>query len=160
MKPVLSPQFDLTIHNAVGAGPPAVVAQRAGAVRAAALLALTANPSPLHPAVLLLHYVIAEVGPQREEQRSDIKPRLKKHLCSLSVLSLLLMLRAGVLRIYLPCRLASSSFSSGYSAAPSAPLVPLDGCEGSQSLCSQGRCLLALSSNCRKQGRRLHTQHP
>lgn len=148
MKPVLSPQFDLTIHSTVRAGPPAIVAQRAGAVRAAAILALTAHPSLLHAAVLLLHDVIADGHGVRN--RGNHQTKIKKAPFFLSVFLLLLMLKPGALGIYLPCRLASSSFSSGYSAAPSAPLMPLDGCEDSQSLCSQGRCLLALSSNCRK----------
>lgn len=50
------------MEDRLRAGFPAVVAQRAGAVRAAALLALTADPSPLHPGgALLLHCVVTDV---------------------------------------------------------------------------------------------------
>lgn len=53
--------LELTIRVAVGAGAPAVIADITSAVRAAALLAVTARVPPLQPAVLLLLHLTADV---------------------------------------------------------------------------------------------------
>ena len=75
------------------AGLSTVIAQRAGTVWAAAVLALTADCSPLHPAVLLLHQIFTDVGKQREVETmgsrggvGNIKPGIEKHFCPLPVL--------------------------------------------------------------------------
>ena len=148
----------LTIRDPIQAGLPVVEAQGAGAVRAAAVLALTADPSSLHPAVLLLHYVITDVWKHREveitmrrrrgaERGEQPTKNRKALLFSLTVTGMktVCVQQAG---IYLPCRLVLSSLSSGYNTAPSSPLMPLDVCGDSQSACGQAGCLLDLSSNC------------
>lgn len=52
---------ELTIRAAFGAGPPAVIAHVTSAVRAAALLAVTARVPPLQPAALPLLHLTADV---------------------------------------------------------------------------------------------------
>lgn len=144
----------LTIQDTIWAGVPAVVTQGTSAVWASAVLALTAAPSPLHPAVLLLHHVITDVGKHKEvetmrnrAERENIKPRIEDDAFVLfrGHRNENCVQQAG---IYLPCRPVLSSFPSGYSKAPSVPLMPLDGCGDVQSAGGQGRSLLDLSSNC------------
>lgn len=52
---------ELTIHVTIGGGPPAVIAHITSAVRAVALLAVTARVPPLHPVVLPLLHLTADV---------------------------------------------------------------------------------------------------
>lgn len=59
-------KISFTIQDMFRAGLPTVIAQGAGTVWAATVLALTADPSPLHSAVMLFHHVFTDTGKQRE----------------------------------------------------------------------------------------------
>lgn len=63
------PRQFLTVRDAIQAGLPAVVAERAGAVWAAAVLALCAGPLPRQAAGPLRHHVIVAAG--REKQSNS-----------------------------------------------------------------------------------------
>lgn len=74
----------------IGAGPPAVIAHITSAVRAVALLAVTAPVPPLHPAVLPLLHLTADVWQQwvrgGKPQATIDRDKHPQQFCSLSVL--------------------------------------------------------------------------